>query len=188
VAKGPKAPPKENLKAIQAGWQIVNAHTLFSGLSGLVAVANPGTELPFPKDGFARLVVSEGPKAYGLSAPAFAYRFTVVANAWKRATPQERANVLGQVLLHVAMAHVDPVRTDLAWRHACELMATDLLRHLGLGQRPSELPYLALPMPARTLEGIANVIETEGACGLRWPRNCRCASANLDLPGARPSV
>ncbi|MGH6814907.1 MAG: DUF2201 family putative metallopeptidase, partial [Hyphomicrobiaceae bacterium] len=168
MAGSTKAPPKDNLKAIHEGRRLLNAHPLFGRFDAFVSFDH--REQPFPKDGFARILVGKGYSYYWArlrKAGAFPYVFTLVANGRKRAAPPEWANVLAQGLLHVMLSHVDPRRTDLPWRMACELMAADLLRHLGFGRRPADLPYLDVDLPGRTLEAIADAIAEGGEDAFR---------------------
>ena len=170
MAKRVKAPPKANETAIQAGWRLLHGHSLFGRLTGLAALTWGGREPPFPKDGFARILIRESRSWHPPGtrpARAFDYGFSIVANAHRRASPPEWANVLGQALLHIAMGHVDPRRPDIPWRIACELQAIDLLRSIGIGQRPEDLPYPDFALPGRTLEAMARSIAADGAEGVR---------------------
>jgi predicted metal-dependent peptidase len=138
----------------------LRGHPLFSGLTGL-ASCSLAQDRPMPKDGYARIVVT--PRTiYRRGVSGVEQRFLVECNGWRRTSSQEWMNVLAQTLLHVAMNHTDPQRPDLPWRTACELIATDFLRHLGVGQRPADLPYGA-PPPGRAPEDIASVIAHGGA-------------------------
>lgn len=161
--KAPRTPPKDNLKAIEEAWTALSKHALFGGL--LFCTPDTSGAAPFAKDGFARIVVSQRrtwmPARSGL--PPMAHAFTIVANAWRRTPAEEWINVIAQAELHVAMCHVDPVRQDLAWRLACELVAADFLRQIGVGRRPVEMPYPDMALPGRSAEAVADHIRTEGA-------------------------
>lgn len=169
MAKSGKAPSKDNVKAIDDGWRLLGQHPLFGRLTGLVRLKRATAEEPFPKDGYARIAVSASRRWHppGAQPTSFDYAFAFVVNAWMRATPAEWANVLGQGLLHVAMSHVDPRRQDVPWRIACELQAIDLLRSVGVGQRPLDLAYPDVALPGRTLEAMARVIAEDGGDGIR---------------------
>ncbi|WP_088343944.1 MULTISPECIES: VWA-like domain-containing protein [Rhodomicrobium] len=160
MAKKKTSPPKENLKAIEGAWALLQAHPLFGGLTGLVS-RRQTPEQPGPKDAYARICV----------VPSRSYRmvqgrrvmdpeqgYVIQHNAWRRIPSPEWANVYAQLLLHIAMNHTDAGRTDLPWRIACELIATDLLRSLSVGVRPAELSYCTLPLPGRHPAEIAESI------------------------------
>jgi predicted metal-dependent peptidase len=149
MAKKTTAPPKENLKAIADAWETLRMHPLFGGLTGLASLPAPA-EQPFPKDGYARITVTaqriyRTPKG----GPDIEQGYRIECNARRRVPAAEWTNIFGQLLLHVAMNHTDTSRNDLPWRIACELMATDLLRSLSIGQRPADLSYCTLPLPGR---------------------------------------
>ncbi|MGO1078483.1 vWA domain-containing protein [Inquilinus sp. CA228] len=150
-----REPPKENLRAITAGCALLRDHPLFAGLVGRDWMAARPSR-PFPTDGFARLVLSRS--RYD-DKPVI----TIEANPWRRAEPAEWANILAQALLHEHMNHVDPARTDEAWRMACGLVAVEFLRPLGLGRRPEALPYPALPPPGRDVAEIARILAEDPA-------------------------
>ena len=106
-----------------------------------------------------RVAVSGGKleRIYGVSSVSTqrqVYRFAVKPNVWLRLPAAEWANVIGQALLHIAMCHVDPKRQDVPWRIACDLEATDFLRHMSIGTRPADLPYLP-EVRGRSLEAVA---------------------------------
>jgi putative metallopeptidase-like protein len=161
--KGPRTPPKENLKAIQDARAALSKHPLFGGLCFCSLDASGAA--PFAKDGFARIMVSQ--RRTWLAArpglPTMSPAFTLVVNAWRRAQAEEWMNIIAQADLHVAMCHVDPVRSDTAWRVACELVAADFLRQIGIGRRPADLSYPESSLPGRSTETIADRIRSEGA-------------------------
>jgi predicted metal-dependent peptidase len=166
MAKKSAAPAKENLKAIGDAWTALQAHPLFGGLIGLVSHAI-ARERPFPKDGYARIAVTRRQiyrSIQAQNAAQFEQAYTIECNGWRHAIAAEWTNVIAQALLHVVLNHTEPTRPDLAWRIACELMATDLLRHLSVGIRPAELPYSTVPVPpGRTPEDIAAAIVQGGS-------------------------
>lgn len=158
-----RSPPKEHLKALTDGWRILDAHPLFGGLTGLASHPVDTDQLP-AKDAYARILVLP----HRIYHPArrrhdTEQRYHLQCNARRRVTAEEWANILAQLLLHVAMNHTDTTRTDLPWRIACELTATDLLRALSIGQRPADLSYCALPLPGRTPAEAARAILRDGA-------------------------
>jgi predicted metal-dependent peptidase len=147
----PKAPPKDNLKAIHDAITGLRAHPLLSYLAAL-ANAAPSQKEPFAKGGFARICVStdwnDDP------------RFSIELNPWQRSSVPEWTHVLAQAYLHIALLHIDPCRRDRissddAWRYACEIMATDLLAQLSIGRRPEALEYPIEVAPGRNAEDIA---------------------------------
>ena len=151
MAKSPPV-PKENLARIQAAERAIAAHPLLGYLAALARVSHvPKT--PFPKTGWARIVISTG---HDKKPWMF-----IEANAWQRGTPAEWMNVLGQAYLHIALNHIDPKRSDETWRYACELSATELLASLGIAQRPETLEYQLEVPPGRTVDDIARNIATD---------------------------
>jgi predicted metal-dependent peptidase len=153
--------PKDNLVRIEAARRAVAAHPLLGYLSGLADAVSTTPKTPFAKSGWARLLVG----ANYNKEPVF----HVELNPWQRGTPTEWMAVLGQAYLHIALCHVDPKRTDVPWRYACELSATELLRHLGVTARPEMLAYPFETPPGKTVEDIARVIEQDfDAARLRY--------------------
>jgi predicted metal-dependent peptidase len=146
VAKRGQEPPKANVQAIAAGVKILRDHAFFVHLARDPWSPSKPSQ-PFPSDGFVRLVLARGYKGKPVAI--------IEANSWRRAEPAEWANVLGQALLHLYMNHVDPTTSDDAWRVACEFVAVDFLRQLGIGRRPEELPYHDEPISAGTVDAIA---------------------------------
>lgn len=160
MAKQTKGPGKDSEKAIGEGWHLVDMHPLFGRLAGFGWAADLREPVPpFPKDGWLRVVVSET-RMQSRSRVEYSYR--VFANARMRATAAEWANVFAQARLHLAMSHMDPARTDLYWRIACEFQAIELLRAVGIGTRPADLAYPDQAPPGRTLEATARALELEG--------------------------
>jgi predicted metal-dependent peptidase len=160
--RAPRPPPQDNVKAIQDAWAVLSKHVLFGGL--LFCSLDARGAAQFAKDGFARIVVHPRPSwMRARSGPPMGYTFTLAANAWRRVPAEEWVNVIAQAELHVAMCHVDPARSDLAWRLACELVAADFLRQIGVGRRPAEIAYPDMALPARNAEAIADHIRAQGA-------------------------
>lgn len=155
MARSRKEPPKENLKAIDAGMAVLRAHPLFGGL-GLWRPSLTGE--PFTPNGYARLHCH--PHQYKQRE---GFATTIEVNAWKRASPQEWANVLGQALLHFYFCHADPERTDEAWRIACEVVAEEFLRASDLGRRPEDLRPADLPSLGRDVESVAGALREGGS-------------------------
>jgi predicted metal-dependent peptidase len=166
MARRPRTPPRDNIKAIVDARAELSKHPFFGG-SPFCMLDVRGTT-PFAPDGFARIVVGQR----SIWAPARSGRprmqpaFTLATNAWRRVPAEEWLNVMAQAELHVAMCHVDPVRSDVPWRLACELVAADFLRQIGAGRRPAEMPYPETDLPGRNAEAIADAIRSEGADGL----------------------
>jgi predicted metal-dependent peptidase len=159
------APSKENLKAIEDAWALLRAHSLCGSLTWLVNRHQPFTE-PGAKDSYARILVTSERNytlVQGRSRPQLDQGYIIEYNAWRRVSPSEWGNVFAQLLLNIAMNHTDPRRTDLPWLIACELIATDLLRMLGIGERPPELGYCTLPLPGRDPKEAADAIFRGGA-------------------------
>jgi predicted metal-dependent peptidase len=137
-------PPKENLAAIEVGRGIVQQHSIFSYINSFVNIDHPHN---FPKDGFARITIKND-----LSKNP---RITLEINPWQRASAGEWAYVLAQCHLHIVLNHIDPVRSDEAWRFACELIAVDWLNQIAIGQ--SIYPATSA-LPAQHPEDIADLL------------------------------
>jgi predicted metal-dependent peptidase len=155
-----REPPKENLRAILRGIEILHAHHLFGHLAhGTWKPARPS--LPFPKDGYARITV--GPRSGWTAGNSHrrAADWTIEANVWRRVEPAEWAHVFAQAFLHVYFNHLDVTRADAVWQIACQTIAVDFLRNVGCGSRPADLPYPDLPPPGRTVEDVVEVFEND---------------------------
>lgn len=186
MAERTRDPPKENLVLLDQGREIIRAHPLFGRLTGL-AQHSPTRHGDFPKDGWLRIIVTQSPT---WDRSGTEYRFALEANGWRRAEAAEWANVLGQALLHIVMSHTDPGRNMPAWRIAADLEATELLRHLSIGQRPPDLPYLDVARPGRTTAAIAAALEREGEAEMARYRGGGLAGAGQPawlFPEAIPS-
>ena len=165
MAKKRISPPKENLEAIEEAWRILGRHPLFAGLSWLVDRSLPFAKAA-PKDSYARIEITakrDYHTPHGRRRYVLEQGYIIEYNAWRRASPAEWTNIFAQLLLHVAMNHTDPDRTDLPWLIACELIAADLLRALSVGIRPAELAYITLPLPGRNAQEAADAIRHGGA-------------------------
>lgn len=154
-----REPPKENRRAIAAGCALLGDHPLFAWLIDGSEWRPAPPSRPFPPDGFARLTLSRW-----RDKPVIG----IEANVWRRADPAEWAHVLAQALLHEHLNHVDPARTDEAWRIACGLVAAEFLRLLGIGRRPESLPWPAAP-PGRDVAELARWL-AEDPAALAQPR------------------
>jgi predicted metal-dependent peptidase len=165
MAKGPKSPPKDNVKAVDEGLALLGKHSLVGGLLGMVTLDRANPNPPFPANGFVRLRVSGGLPGHvgylGVRRRSQVFNFAVTPNWWRRATPAEWANVIGQAVLHVAMNHVDPKRSDVPWRIACDLQAADFLRNIAVGTRPDDVPYLDIHVPGRSVEAMASALAND---------------------------
>lgn len=159
-----RRPPPQHLDAIKAGWSLVTKHPFYGSLvshhAGLVHLWT-GEAAPFPADGWVRISVGESaavrqPGHWQMTPVA------VVPNVWQRGAAAEWAHVLAQAALHVAFSHVDPVRTDEAWRRACEWEAVRFLRSMPIGQRPQKLWLPAVDPPAGDPAAVAAWFEAGG--------------------------
>ncbi len=159
MAKGSKSRVSPSLEAIDQGLALLRSHPLFGRLLGLASIVPAGADPPLAKDAWVRITVSTCRSWYAGRWRNHAHR--IVLNDKRRAEPDEWTNVIAQALLHIALNHCDPKRSDRFWRLASELAATDLLRGLGAGRRPSDLPWCDHPLPGRTVEGMATVLATE---------------------------
>lgn len=157
-----REPPKENRCAIAAGCVLLGDHPLFAWLVDGSEWRPAPPSRPFPPDGFARLALSR-------HRPSGKPLLTIEANVWRRADPAEWAHVLAQALLHEHLNHVDPARTDDAWRTACGLVAAEFLRPLGIGRRPESLPWPAAP-PGRDVAELARWLAEDPAALAAQPR------------------
>lgn len=159
MAKGRKEPPKENLQAIHAGQALLRAHPLFRSLNPDSYWRPEMNGAPFTPSGYARLHMAPAPYWNDRSA----YRTIIQLNPWKRAAPEEWANVIGQALLHYFMCHADPERRgDEAWFVACDLVAADFLRALDVGRRPDALIAADLPSLGRDVASVADALRDGG--------------------------
>lgn len=154
MARSNNEPPQGNLRNIRAGLTLLDAHPLFTSL---IKNNGPTTKgAPFTPKGYARLNCLP----YGQDRGGFTTSIEV--NPWKRATPEEWANVIGQALLHLFFGHVDPKRTDDAWQVACAVVAEEFLRAVNVGHRPEELTLPELPSLGRDVETIASALQDGG--------------------------
>ena len=143
------------------------AHPLYGGLaSGAGALVQlwHGPAAPFAPDGWVRIAVADLP--VGASGSWQGEDAAVVANAWQRGTAEEWAHVLAQAALHVALNHVDPRRTDEAWRRACEWEAVRFLRSMPVGRRPNGLCLPAVEPQGQDPEAIARWFVSQGQAAL----------------------
>ncbi|WGM38051.1 VWA-like domain-containing protein [Caulobacter sp. NIBR1757] len=161
MARGAKQPPKENLKAIAEGHTLLARHPLFGELEPSSYWRPDLGGAPFTPRGYARLHSTVRPRSTDRFDTA------IQLNPWKRASPQEWANVLGQAMLHYYLCHADPERTDEAWQIACELVAADFLRTLDLGRRPDDLAPADLPSLGRDVESVAAALRDGGPAMLK---------------------
>jgi predicted metal-dependent peptidase len=142
---GKRRPPaNENLAAIQAGEALLHENPILSFITSLARTTKGDN---FPRDGFARIVVSNG---YDKKPTV-----SIELNYQKRAAPAEWAYAIAQCYLHIVLNHIDPVRQDEAWRFACEMIVVDWLGQIAIGQ---PIHFLALPLLAQTPEDIAALI------------------------------
>ncbi|MCW1841963.1 DUF2201 family putative metallopeptidase [Prosthecomicrobium hirschii] len=162
MARAP-SPPKANLQAIAAGYDLLRADPLFGSLLGITGFDDLPQQ-PFPADGYARLLLRRLNTRYATRLTDTS-KVTLEVNPWQRATPAEWQNVIAQCLLHVAMNHIDPVRSDPAWRAACEIEATVMLRQLSIGQRPGDLALPDEQVGVRRLDHLAETIAADGGRG-----------------------
>jgi predicted metal-dependent peptidase len=139
-----RTPPKENLAAIQAGQSILHQHPIFSFIDSFINIDYPHN---FPQDGFARITVKNSHDKQPL--------ITIELNPWQRASAGEWAYAIAQCHLHIVLNHIDPVRSDEAWRFAGELIAVDWLQQIAIGQ--SIYPATG-NLPAQNLADIADLL------------------------------
>jgi hypothetical protein len=66
--------------------------------------------------------------------------------------------MLAQCYLHIALNHLDPVRSDEAWRLACELIVVDWLAQISIGQPIQPIDII---LPAQTTEDIAALLSLD---------------------------
>jgi predicted metal-dependent peptidase len=149
-----KRPPQKNLAAIQAGIEILRQHPIFGFIDRVSSTIGDN----FPKDGFVRIVVKNGYQ----KQPAM----SIELNGWQQASGAEWAYAIAQCNLHIFLNHVDPVRSDEAWRLACELVAVDWLKQIAIGQ---SIHAIDLPLPAQTVGDIADLFARDfGAARLKY--------------------
>ncbi len=139
-----RTPPKENLAAIQAGQGLLHQHPIFSFIDSFANIDYPHN---FPKDGFARITIKNGHDKQPL--------MMIELNPWQRASAGEWAYAIAQCHLHIVLNHIDPVRSDEAWRLACELTAVDWLNQIAIGQ---SIYPVTTTLPAQNPEDIADLI------------------------------
>jgi predicted metal-dependent peptidase len=121
---------------------ILRLHPIF----GFIGLFSSRIGKNFSQDGFARVVVNNG---YDQQPDS-----SIELNGWQRASGAEWAYAIAQCNLHIFLNHVDPVRSDEAWRLACELVAVDWLKQIAIGQ---SIHAKDLPLPAQTVEDIADI-------------------------------
>ena len=171
MAKPGKPPPKENLKAIEAGLLLLRAHPLFGALE-LDPYWRPDLRgASFTPRGYARL----HSHPYRYKHP-HGFVTTIEANPWKKAEPDEWAHVLGQALLHFHFCHADPEHTDEAWRVACEVVAEEFIRSCGLGRRPEALIPADRPSLGGNVQAAANALRNGGSGMLAAYAGCGIAA------------
>jgi predicted metal-dependent peptidase len=135
---------KENLEAIRAGELLLHKHPIFAFIEFLASTTKGDN---FPKDGFARIVISNGHD----KKPSI----SIELNHNQRANPAEWAYAIAQCHLHIVLNHIDPIRSDEPWRLACELIVVDWLAQISIGQ---PIHNLKLPLPAQTPADIADLL------------------------------
>ena len=150
-----KRPPPQHLAAIQAGLAILHTHPIFAFIGSF---ASTTTGQNFDRDGLARIVV----KHVRDREPTI----SIELNAWQRASAGEWAYAIAQCQLHIALNHIDPVRSDPPWRLACELMAVDWLKQIAIGQ---SIHPVDVALPAQTVAEIAEIFAADlGAARLKY--------------------
>lgn len=130
--------PQANIAAIQAGLGIVNHHPIFSFINSFASIIYGEN---FPQGGFARILVKSS--------------LSIELNPRHYATAGEWAYAIAQCHLHIALNHIDPVRSDEPWRFACELIAVDWLAQIAIG---TAIHPPGLPLPAQNLADLADVL------------------------------
>jgi predicted metal-dependent peptidase len=161
MAKSIRNPPKAQMDAVDAGHRIVQAHALFGALTGLATLQRAPLQ-PLAAEAFAEILLVAHPRYVTRSTGSDTHRTIIVLNSWRKLSPPEWANVIGQALLHIVLNDVDPKPRDLAARLADELATVDLLRSIGLGTRPDDLSYPVEGLPGRSREAIANHLRRTG--------------------------
>lgn len=120
---------EKNLEAITAGLAIARAHPLVH-------------ELPdFALDTHGNLCRNMGSNQWvSASMEKLSWKGwhpIVYPNIRKSADPLEWSYVFARIATHLAMNHLDPVKSDdLAWHAACWAAADQLIAGAGLGRRP----------------------------------------------------
>ena len=162
MAKSPTI-PKAHREAINEAMLACSKHTLLQGLPGGVAIAAP--EASFVRDGYARIVVHQSryPNWRPVGKAIREHSFSIQLNGFQRCDPEEWLNLIAQCKLHVALNHCALNAHDEALRLACEIEATELLRHLSIGRRPADLPWCDAPSLGRTVEKVAQALREGGA-------------------------
>lgn len=170
-----KRPPQKNLAAIQAGIEILRQHPIFGFIDRVSSTIGQN----FSQDGFARIVVQNRYDKQPSSS--------IELNGWQQASGGEWAYAIAQCNLHIFLNHVDPVRSDEAWRLACELVAVDWLKQIAIGQ--SIHPTSDLPLPAQTVGDIAAIFARDfGAARAKYghPGTAGCEPSWIVSPDVRP--
>ena len=139
MAKPRKSKRQDRIEAIEGAVRAQSGHPLLSAL--------PRVEIDF-------LQQSRGPPArdawlavdYEIPPASRHYadapRLIVRPNLDRDSEPSDWPWAIARVRMHVALNHVDPQRTDLAWSAACWAVAEALLINAGLGSRPAWLSPL----------------------------------------------
>lgn len=142
----------DNIKAINAGMLQLHAHPLVGELPSLELRVGEADQAPQDAGHWLHLTCR---KSHSLvRGPHLGV--TAVPNIRRRAEPPEWAYVLARARLHVALNHLDPAETDLAWHMAAWIRAEEMISVAGIGRRPSGLPPLPVGLPRGDIKVLRN--------------------------------
>jgi len=155
VARNSSAKYAQNRQAISDGHSLCSAHPLTAPL--------PLLDLQFEQQ-----ALSQGAKQWVLVECSFP-RYGINSDycnvvCWPnlKRRPEEWAYILGRIQLHVALNHLDPKQSSVAWHAACWYHAEALLKVAGIGQRPSDFPALPSNLPRLSEQALAMHFEENG--------------------------
>jgi predicted metal-dependent peptidase len=131
------------IEAIMKGLQQQSPHPLLQALPEVSMDYVQQRVPPVPADALIHV-------AYDLYSPTRYYarhygaepNLVVRPNLERDSDPADWPWVIARVRLHVALNHIDPEHTDLAWSAACWAAAEAILVNAGFGPRPAWLPPL----------------------------------------------
>ncbi len=150
------------LEAIQAGWDRVRQHPLFTPMAWRRVELRREQNGPVPADGWAA-ISSSG---------------TITVHPTRRASADEWAWVFAHLLIHLGLGHASPDRPafDRASSAACDVAVNRFLSSLGIGRAVVPLPG---ELPGTDEDALARV----------WRRTAVPAEFDgLGVAGSRPDV
>ncbi len=88
---------------------------------------------------------------------------TLIPNYKRNLTPDEWSYVIALALLHVALNHIRPDRTENAWRYACAIYVQHFIKSTKVGSIPAEFPIVdSTSLPLKDEEALYAYFKREG--------------------------